>query len=331
MSKFNINICLFSSYFGLISFSSFTLIFSIFSTDVYSAGLQAFYKFDEGNGTVAYDSSGRGNHGTIYGPTWTTGKAGGGLHFNGTDNYVSVPVINTNQISISAWFYKDTNDTSKADAIFGAYKWNRDVQFREGFDLRFFKNNPDKLQFILVTENGSANKTVKVTQLDLGDSVGIWYHAVGTYNKTTGKQKLYIDGQLVDTKNHPVGNTIVPLTSYSDMRIGHSRVSNGYFKGKIDEVRLYNRALSNNEVLDLYNILNNSNVTVRWNPNTEDDLAGYRLYYGYSSRNYTFNVDVHKQTNHTLTGLDNNVIYFFAVTAYDYAGNESGYSNEIIY
>ncbi|MCQ3919022.1 MAG: hypothetical protein DPW20_16910 [Candidatus Brocadia sp.] len=70
---------------------------------------------------------------------------------------------------------------------------------------------------------------------------------------TTGEQRLYVGGLLVDTKFHPAGNTIVPSTSYADMRIGYSRVNNGYFNGKIDEVRLYNKPLSDQEVQDLYN------------------------------------------------------------------------------
>ncbi|NUM52000.1 MAG: LamG domain-containing protein, partial [Flavobacteriales bacterium] len=84
---------------------------------------------------------------------------------------------------------------------------------------------------------------------------GSWYHVAGTYNKATGEQKLYVNGQLVNTRIHPAGNTVVPLTWYSDMRIGHSMNGNSYFNGKIDDVRLYNKALTNQEVQDLYNAL----------------------------------------------------------------------------
>jgi hypothetical protein len=216
--------------------------------------LVGYWTLDEGAGLTSYDYSGNGNDGVLVnGPTWTTGQINQALGFDGVDDYVSIPVMNNEEISIAAWFYKNSNDTTMADAIFGAWRWDSDVQLWEGFDLRFYRYNPDKLQFILVTENGSANKTVKVTQLDLGYSVGRWFHAVGTYSKTTGKQKLYVDGQLVETKTHPVGNTIAPLTSYSDMRIGHSRASRGFFDGAIDEVRIYNRALSDSEILGLYN------------------------------------------------------------------------------
>ena len=88
---------------------------------------------------------------------------------------------------------------------------------------------------------------------NLTNSVGSWYHAVGAYNKTTGEQKLYVNGLLVNTQTHPAGNTVAPLTAYSDMRMGYSRVNAGYFNGVLDDVRLYKRALTDQEVLDIYN------------------------------------------------------------------------------
>ncbi|WP_285442656.1 LamG-like jellyroll fold domain-containing protein [Candidatus Brocadia sp. AMX2] len=189
--------------------------------DLYNAvsdGMQSRYTFDEGSGLVATDSSGNGNDGAIAGATWTTGKNGKALNFDGINDFVSVPRTNQDEISIAAWFYKTVNDKKAADAILGAWKWNSDVQLQEGFDVRFYNTTPDRLEFI-----------------------------------TTGEQRLYVGGLLVDTKFHPAGNTIVPSTSYADMRIGYSRVNNGYFNGKIDEVRLYNKPLSDQEVQDLYN------------------------------------------------------------------------------
>jgi len=70
-------------------------------------------------------------------------------------------------------------------------------------------------------------------------------------------------------------------------------------------------------------------VIVSWNPNTEADLKGYRLYYGNASRNYQSQQDVGNVTQVTIPGLSENVPYYFAVTAYDTAGNESAYSKEV--
>src|SRR2546425_1767923 len=70
-------------------------------------------------------------------------------------------------------------------------------------------------------------------------------------------------------------------------------------------------------------------VTLAWNANTEPDLAGYKLYYGLSSGSYQFSVDVGNQTSHTLSGLLDGRIYYFAATAYNVSLAESGFSNEV--
>jgi hypothetical protein len=72
-------------------------------------------------------------------------------------------------------------------------------------------------------------------------------------------------------------------------------------------------------------------VTFTWDANTEPDLAGYIVYYGTSSGNYTRSVDVGNNTEYTQTELQDGVTYYFASTAYDTAGNESGFSNQIVY
>jgi hypothetical protein len=70
-------------------------------------------------------------------------------------------------------------------------------------------------------------------------------------------------------------------------------------------------------------------VTLIWDPVTHPDLAGYKIYYGNTSRNYGVATDVGNQTSWTITGLIDTEPYYFAVTAYDIYANESGYSNEV--
>ncbi len=70
-------------------------------------------------------------------------------------------------------------------------------------------------------------------------------------------------------------------------------------------------------------------ATVSWDPNTENDLSGYKIYYGPSSINYDNVIDVGNTTSFTINGLVAGVIYFFVVTAYDFSGNESGFSKEV--
>ncbi len=70
-------------------------------------------------------------------------------------------------------------------------------------------------------------------------------------------------------------------------------------------------------------------ATVRWQANTEPDLEEYRVYYGTSSRNYGPGIPVGKVTSYTINNLEEGKTYYFAVTAVDTAGNESGFSQEV--
>ena len=70
-------------------------------------------------------------------------------------------------------------------------------------------------------------------------------------------------------------------------------------------------------------------IQVNWNPNTEEDLAGYRLYVGTASGQYGEPVDVGNVTEHVMEITpQHGATYYFALTAYDTSGNESGYSDE---
>jgi len=70
-------------------------------------------------------------------------------------------------------------------------------------------------------------------------------------------------------------------------------------------------------------------VTVSWDPNTESDLAGYKVHYGSSSRNYDNILWVGNQTSYQVSGLQDGQRYYFAVTALDHSGNESDFSREV--
>jgi len=72
-----------------------------------------------------------------------------------------------------------------------------------------------------------------------------------------------------------------------------------------------------------------ASLVVTWNANTEDDLKGYKVYYGQASRDYTSSIDVGNVTNYKIDGLSGGNTYFVSVTAYDNSGNESSYSEEV--
>lgn len=71
-----------------------------------------------------------------------------------------------------------------------------------------------------------------------------------------------------------------------------------------------------------------ADVTLAWDANTESDLAGYKVYYGTASGVYGTPITIGTQTTYTVTGLPPGT-YYFAVTAYNTSGLESGYSNEV--
>jgi Fibronectin type III domain len=72
-------------------------------------------------------------------------------------------------------------------------------------------------------------------------------------------------------------------------------------------------------------------VTLAWDPSVSPAVAGYRLYYGVSSRTYTNVIDVGNATSGTVSNLVDSTRYFFAVTSYDVAGLESDFSDEVLY
>jgi len=74
-----------------------------------------------------------------------------------------------------------------------------------------------------------------------------------------------------------------------------------------------------------------STVSLEWSPNTDPSVAGYNVYYGSMSRDYTNVISVGNSTNAVVEGLVEGETYYFAVTAYDDFGGESDYSDETIY
>ena len=73
----------------------------------------------------------------------------------------------------------------------------------------------------------------------------------------------------------------------------------------------------------------NQTVIVQWLPNSEQDLAGYKVYYGIASRSYSSSIPAGLSTQYSISNLQPGYEYFFAVTAYDTAGNESPLSDEV--
>jgi hypothetical protein len=213
-------------------------------------GLVAHWTFDEGSGTIAYDSAGN-NDGTIYGATWTTGKLGDALSFDGNNDYVQIPnnqsqQISTNQITVSAWINLIANVGNTQRRIvckqqMGVRSWGLEI-FGNGY------GNSTGNQVNFHDSDGTTTwyNCMSPTHLNTGQ----WYHVVTTDN--AGAIRIYLDGQLDTLSNHGYG-----IPSQINAPINISKTNPDFvffFKGLIDDVRIYNRALSAAEVAQLYAI-----------------------------------------------------------------------------
>jgi hypothetical protein len=193
-----------------------------------STGLAAAFSFDEGAGTTSADFSGNGNTATIKSASWTAGKYGSALSFSGT-GYVSagvsmLPAVNQPK-TISFWAYLLSKSTSVQSMLSLANVASRaSVQYG-------YKSSQSGVM-------GYGDRWIAVGKLP---SLKAWHHIGYVYTGT--QHRLYVDGTLVGT------STIVPVSaSVASFQIGRSASRTEYFKGSIDDVRVYSRALTQDEL-----------------------------------------------------------------------------------
>ncbi len=202
-----------------------------------SADLVGYWKLDDGSGTVATDSSGNGNDGDLIGnPTWTTGVFGGALHFAGSADKVDVPpnpALNPEEaFTVCVWANADPSGSGHRSPL-----TSRDDYPQRGYIIYVEPGNT--WQYWIGTGDGGWNNT-QGPAVTLGE----WTHVAATYDQ--GEKKFYINGELVaeDTA------TISPNTAQV-LRIGagaSESAGNYFFAGSIDEVAVFNHALSAAEV-----------------------------------------------------------------------------------
>lgn len=196
-------------------------------------GLVGYWHFDEGTSTLAYDASGRGKNGTLTnGPTWQSGsncKAGNCLNFDGTNDYIQLPTVSSyaNAVTVTAWAYHNASSD-----------WDDIVEGACGDLLFAFSNN------YLTFGGQCANPFGMTTYVSNINSA--WHHVAGVY--TGSAVKLYVDGNEVASSTKSGSFTLFTP------KIGGGNASEN-FNGRIDEVRIYNRALSAQEIKDQYNAL----------------------------------------------------------------------------
>ena len=200
----------------------------------------AYYKLDESSGTVALDSSGNNYHGTNIGATVTAagydGTNNGAYSFDGSNDYISIPNPSldlSGNLTISLWFKR--NNTNMHEVLISK---DIDKEFTLYFEnyLRFYQGNSHV--------NGPATSTFLLNQ---------WYHVAVTREGASGNWniKYYVNGLFSVVAN----DTDDPVSSSYDIFIGTLN-NNGspvnYFNGSIDNVRIYNLALTGSEIKKIY-------------------------------------------------------------------------------
>jgi hypothetical protein len=213
------------------------------------SGLVGYWNFDEGTGTIAYDLSGYGNNSTLnnfnFNETsgWTTGKIGKALIFDGSDDWVRVSSstsldINKN-ISVFAWVNRSR--IVDWERILGKFYWlgyetgSWELDLGQGYLRCNFNINGT-----WVSANAPAGTN---------NATGTWYFVGCVYDGS--RLYNYVNGELKSTfmASGDITTTTYPLA------IGAT--SNGtaiqnVIQGIIDEIRIYNRALSDSEIKALY-------------------------------------------------------------------------------
>lgn len=197
-------------------------------------GLMGWWRFDEGIGSVAGDSSGNGNNGTIYGATWVSGRYGQALNFDGLTNYVQMgysgSLAITNAITILAWINPTTLVGTQTIYAKG---------FSDGSKLGIVFEVVDNFIWFLLSHEATWTYVTSAGVLSSG-----WNRVAAVWDGST--MRIYING-VADINTASFTQAIE--SSANDLhRVGRTPWGSGAFNGAIDEVSIYNRALSAAEI-----------------------------------------------------------------------------------
>jgi len=213
------------------------------------SNLVARYKLDSSSGTTATDSAGT-NNGTLTNMTvpaaWVSGKIYNGLQMDGVDDHVIVAdnaALNfgTGSFSYGLWF-KTTDSTNNNSLIM---KKQNGASTSAGYSLRG-RPSDGTGQFSAHLSDGTTQKSVFVAITSVTD--GNWHHVMIVVDHTANFLYMYIDGSVAtSTGISTVGST----TNVRNLDFGND--ASNYFNGTMDDIRIYNKALSAAEVTALYN------------------------------------------------------------------------------
>jgi len=222
--------------------------------DADDPSLVGWWKLDETSGLTAADSSLFGNDGILTSGEWTNGVVGGALEFDGTEGYVSVPSSSslqlTSALTIAGWIKANSWDSGN----------DVDPIARKG------EGNPNNYQLAVV--DGRATFYLDGGEADDDGFVGNtplntdqWYHIAATWDGVA--VRIYVDGVVdndpSDSRGDAIGTDTRPF--YLGGRSGAD-----LFDGTLDDIRLYNRALSEAEIKSL------AARPKAWNPSPNDGI-----------------------------------------------------------
>jgi len=203
-------------------------------------GLVGCWLFNEAGGGQAFDLSGNGNTGTLVGDThFVPGKFGSCLNFDGDNDYVDT--INSSSqdfasgFTLSAWVKPANTDSD------GRIIYRYDAASKDGYFLTQSSTGVGIWGFYVLV-----NPTFD-TALSNSAPTGNWQHIVGV-RENDGTLKLYVDGVLQTNTGTMAG----AIDSNDGLRIGIDISNSRDFNGQIDNVMIFNRALSANEIQQLY-------------------------------------------------------------------------------
>ncbi|MFB0555852.1 MAG: LamG domain-containing protein, partial [Phycisphaerae bacterium] len=201
-----------------------------------SAELVAYWKFDESSGTTAFDSSGNGLDGTLLGdPQWAAGKIGGALDFDGNGDYVDCGNSElfdiVDELTVSAWIYlRSVPSDWRAIIAKGDSAWRLSTNgSTQGMHFSFTGGGRNYL------------RADSITEIPFNE----WHHVCGVYDIKNGA-RIYIDG-VEEATNPDTGG--VDVDTFNVFIGENSEATGRYWDGLIDDVQVYNHAMTESEIL----------------------------------------------------------------------------------
>jgi hypothetical protein len=208
--------------------------------------LIGYWSFNEGTGTTAHDLTGSNNDGTIHGASWTAGKVGQALKFNGINQYVNIPTLfssSPTSLTVSVWMKSEMNSTTQGVIFYQVP--NHIFQLGTGGDV-----DPTTVFFgVMLSDEIWYNTYSDPITPD------VWHNIVGVWAKGEST-KLYVDGILASAKTVPD----YFLLTFSDSRFRSTMGAydndidgpRNWYEGELDEVILYNYARTPEQIAQYY-------------------------------------------------------------------------------